>query len=318
MLDGAASTSDDRRMSDLAHGGAELGPSSISVPCGSCATAVGLDEPACRSCGTPLTRELAAALEERVEAASPELHDLRGRVASAQYAVLIVGLLYFGMAALHLGVVEDRDASDWLAVYGNVTIGAGFVGLFAVGRWFAGPAVFLALVFGVAIQSMDVVASPAAFFVSLASVLGLAAWSAKIAVALVLGRAALASVQAVRLRNSFSAIARAANQAPPANNGAALQNQCTTKCATATAAASATAPTIHGTGVRRAGLASPRSTMASRRSALAWSSRGACAVPPRSSLERTGRKPRCPSTISSAGFFPSRSRSGVRARTSAG
>jgi hypothetical protein len=150
-----------------------------------------------------LTPELAAALEARAEAASPDLHELRGRVAGAQYFVLIIALFFFGMAALRFGVVEDRETSDWVELYGCIAIGGLFLGLFVLGRKFPGAAVSLAAIVWVVLQALDFVASPAKFFLALVGALGIMALMCKVATLFVLARAALANFQATRLRTEL-------------------------------------------------------------------------------------------------------------------
>ncbi len=177
----------------------------IDVPCQDCGAPVGLDDPACRACGELLSPDLRLALDERLEAASPDLRELRERVRSARYLLLVLAIAYAGVALIYLVVDGDTAAapSFFVETYGHFAFAAVFLGLFVMARWLAGAAIALALGLFLLLQLLDFVGNPAGLFASFLGLLGVGRLTMKLGMLVLLCRAAVAAFRAHRLRESL-------------------------------------------------------------------------------------------------------------------
>lgn len=115
----------------------------VTVPCPACPGWIRFGDRVCPSCRAPVAREIAAALDERLEASDEDYRDLKGHVRTASGVLLVLAIVYaaLGLIGWYAGAASDlapltadERAEAWLSLVSNLAIAAVFVGCFAWAR----------------------------------------------------------------------------------------------------------------------------------------------------------------------------------------
>jgi hypothetical protein len=133
----------------------------ISIPCAACSNDVRFGERVCSSCGGVVSRTVLKALDQRLEAASPDFRRLRSNVGTASLILLVVAGAHLFLGLLMYVFSTDPALGPPSAVeltaarvelLSNLVVAVAMVGCFAWARSAPTPALTIALVVWLAVQ----------------------------------------------------------------------------------------------------------------------------------------------------------------------